>query len=416
MNIAIGKLGRSIFFNKKAWSMTSGDEEAPLLYTMLAKRHPEHTFYLIGRSDITRYRAQTERSTVGTLDCFFGDDEVADTSNNLPTNIVDLFEDIPKERNRDPHKWLLEKIERIGLKFDLGIIYHGPIAGVGVPDVGIMRVDGKGPAQTLDMFSKYYAPVVHTFNVMQFPWIGLCGDPKYVPMVQRDFLNEPKIIMSQINAEFTRSRIKSYTESLERRTVKETYTYCGIETIYMLDSERYDWRNVKKDIPFTIGLNGGDSRNDFIREWFIDKGRTDIKVYGVWSKEFTDAYPDMFEEKRISDAHDEFMRTKYTIIPPPHKPTGNFVTQKFWKMIQYGIVPFFHPKYDTDKLFPVPSILRINSPDQMYERMAYLDANPDEYQKIKDLMWSLLPDDLFNGEFIYGQVQKQLKKHVGFGL
>jgi hypothetical protein len=153
-----------------------------------------------------------------------------------------------------------------------------------------------------------------------------------------------------------------------------------------------------------------------MREWFIDRGRTDIKVYGVWSEDFTKAYPDMFEEKRISDAHDQFLRTKYTIIPPPHKPTGNFVTQKFWKMVQYGIVPFFHPKYDTDKLFPVPSILRINSPEQMYERMTYLDNNPDEYQKIKDFMWSLLPDELFNGDFIYGQIQKQLRNHVGFGL
>ena len=51
MNIVIGKIGRSIYFNEKNRSMTAGDEEAPMMYTMLAERHPEHNFYLLGRSD-----------------------------------------------------------------------------------------------------------------------------------------------------------------------------------------------------------------------------------------------------------------------------------------------------------------------------------------------------------------------------
>jgi hypothetical protein len=422
MNIAIGKFGRSIYFDKARRSMTSGDEEAPMLYTLLAQRYPEHTFYLIGKSDASRLRARANAAkSEPSLSSFF--DDTPDTPDAdlvddiIPKNIVDLFEDIPANRSDDPHFWLLEKIQRLDLKFDCGIIYHGPVPGVGIPGVGIMRVDGKSEAQTLMMFSKYYACVIHTLNVLQIPWIGLCGDPKYVPMVQRDFLNEPKIILSQISKTFpARKRIVSYDDSLSFKTVEEKYVYSAIETVYMLDEKKVDWRNIKKDIRFTIGLNGGFSRDDFMREWFINHGRTDVKVYGVWSEEFTSAHPNMFEEKRISDVADIFFRTRYTIIPPPHKPTGNFVTQKFWKTIQYGIIPFFHPKYDTDKIFPVPEILRIKNAAEMYERMDYLDNHHEETAKIHTLLWNLLDDRFFNGDHLDATIKNALKKYANISL
>jgi len=63
VNIVIGKIGRSIYFNETGRSMTAGDEEAPMMYTMLAERHPEHNFYLIGRSDLTRIRQKENTDT-----------------------------------------------------------------------------------------------------------------------------------------------------------------------------------------------------------------------------------------------------------------------------------------------------------------------------------------------------------------
>ena len=410
MNIVIGKIGRSIYFDKDKRSMTNGDEEAPMMYTMLAKKYPEHNFYLIGRSDLQRVRKKESNAT---LSAFFGEEE----EETVPSNIIDLFDDWDRNITELPHNWLWAKIQRLGLKFDLGLIYYGPMPNVGIPDKGIMRLDGSGIAKSLDMFVLYYGPIMNTLNETQIPWIGLCGDPKYVPSIARDMLNEPKVVMSQTEGKFKTKRIPSYEDSLNPVEVYEHHSYAGIETIFMLEEKKTDWRNINKDILFTIGLNGGQSRDKFIRDWFIDKGRTDVKVYGKWAEEFTNEYPDMFEEKRIAEVEDEFFRTKYTIIPPPHQPTGNFVTQKFWKMIMYGIIPFFHPGYDTEKILDVPDILRINSPEDMWEKIDYLEANPDEREKILDVLWQFFDkDDLFDGTFLHNQVKKYVRDYANIEL
>ena len=172
---------------------------------------------------------------------------------------------------------------------------------VGISNKGIMRLDGTAPAKSLEMFENYYAPIMHVLNIRQTPWVGLCGDPKYVPSIARDILNEPKVVMSQTEGKFKTKRIAAYDDSLNRIDVEEDHRYAAIETIFMLNEKKVDWRDVDKDILFTIGLNGGQSRDGFIKDWFLDKGRTDVKVYGKWAEEFTTQYPHMFEEKRIAE-------------------------------------------------------------------------------------------------------------------
>ena len=61
------------------------------------------------------------------------------------------------------------------------------------------------------MFENYYAPIMHVLNIRQTPWIGLCGDPKYVPSMARDILNEPKVVMSQ-----TYQILKHFSQTLRR--------------------------------------------------------------------------------------------------------------------------------------------------------------------------------------------------------
>ena len=46
LNVVMGKFGKSILFNKENWGAHGGDNEAPLVYTMLAKNNPHITFYI----------------------------------------------------------------------------------------------------------------------------------------------------------------------------------------------------------------------------------------------------------------------------------------------------------------------------------------------------------------------------------
>jgi hypothetical protein len=120
---------------------------------------------------------------------------------------------------------------------------------------------------------------------------------------------------------------------------------------------------------------GGKIRSTMIKEWILDKV-PDCKIYGSWDDEWYEKYPKNFFKVAIRDMEPIMWDTKYTLIAP--MMNTKFVTQKFWKMIYYGIIPFFHAQYDTDKILPVPNFLRCKSPDDLYKKIERLENNPDE--------------------------------------
>jgi hypothetical protein len=357
-----------------------------------------------------------DKETTGSLSSFFDEVEEEEIDEGLPPNIINLFDDWTNKVTIDDHVWLEEKIRRLDLKFDAGVIFIGPTPAVGIPNVGIERLDGKGKAKTLEMFQKYYAGIVHTLNWTNTPFISICSDPKYAPQYARDIINDERVVLSQINQTYARKRIKSYEESLTLRDVKLKYIYSGIETVFLLGEKKIEWLDRPKTNKFVIGLNGGLSRDEFIKDWILKGDTTGIKVYGEWADEFTTGWPDVFENKSIRSVEDVFLNSRYTIIAPPHKPTGNFVTQKFWKMIYYGIIPFFHPNYDTDNIFNVPAILRVKTPKDMWERIKFLDENPETYKLVQKRLYDMLDDSYFNGDFLYNVVKTNLEQYTGVVL
>jgi hypothetical protein len=60
MNIGIGKFGKSILFDSKKWGAIGGDLDAPVMISLVAKRHPEHNFYLLGHSDFSRLKPEVK--------------------------------------------------------------------------------------------------------------------------------------------------------------------------------------------------------------------------------------------------------------------------------------------------------------------------------------------------------------------
>lgn len=405
LNILIGKLGKSTRFDVNKHGFVNGDEEAPNMYIMLAKRYPEHNFYFCGVSDITKYRALTLKE--------LGYDP-------LPFNIIDMYSDykpVPDELKAD---WLYNKATSLGVHFDCGIIYQGPVGCVNVSGKGIRRLDDKGDAKMLLMNSNYAGQSIHLLNQLNTPYMLLCGDSRYVPSICRDAYNIERIVLTQTNLNGRVKRIKSYAESTQNDCVFHdvNYVYSRIETIFMLTETKVDWRNIQKTNKFVIGLNGGLTRDKFISDWLLNTGidLTDIKVFGKWSEEFTSKFPDLFEEKSIKSVEDVFFNSRYTVIPPPHDGMKTFVTQKFWKMIHYGIIPFFHPNYDTLKLLDVPEFLRIKTPSEMWERIKFLDNNPLEYEFIKNRLWKMLKDDYYNGNFLNDVISKSAQKYLGVQL
>jgi hypothetical protein len=49
----------------------------------------------------------------------------------------------------------------------------------------------------------------------------------------------------------------------------------------------------------------------------------------------------------------------------------------------------------------------------MWERIDYLEANPEEYKKILDHLYGMLKDEYFTGEFITNIIGQAVKKATG---
>jgi hypothetical protein len=423
MNILIGKYGRSIFFDEKNWSIYAGDDEAPILYTKLAKQYPQHTFYLIGKSDIKKIKNSFKKNEHSAFSFFENEIPTSSFNDLIPNNIINLFDDYLPDKHGYAHNYLEEKIKNENLKFDCGIIFAGPAPYVGIPDKDIQKLDGT-KAECLEMFIKYYANIIHVLNITGTPYFNIVTDPRYVPIHSRDVYNDEKFILSQINTKFeNKKRISGYGElsSLENlRNVTQTFEYAGVETIFMMNLKKTDFTKMEKPGHFIIALNSAgiaSERQKIVEDWLLKtKPPFNVKIYGKWEQDFIDKYPGIFEEKAIRDIEPEFWNARYTFIPPFSQKQSSFVTQKFWKMIYYGIIPFFHPYYDTDKIFNVPDFLRVKTPKQMWERIEYLQNNEQDYRKLLKIIYNILDEKYFSGEYMMNKISESVFRLTGKNL
>lgn len=418
MNIAIGKFGRSMYFDEKSWSIYAGDDSPKIIYLELARKHPNDTFYILGASDFTKWKEKNSG--------FFADEEV-------PENIVDVWNSAKAELGakynfgvkgytenmmykipgKEPWRMLDEYVETHGLTFDLGIIMQGPDCRVSIMGEHIPCRNKKGSfAQCLMMSALFNGPMRHLINKMKFPWYNIIEDPRYVPIQDVDVIHHEICNLSQCEEEYQILTLDSYTQDPETYTKKPfKLVYAKTERWFMRNLNKVDFTdpmNVKvgkhtyqKKNPFILTLNDGPDRLAFIEKWVLDFN-PHIKVYGKWSDAAKEKYPDTFIKKGIVEIQDKMWESMFTYVPAFTKSRKNFVTQKVWKMMYYGIIPFWDKNtYDTDNLFKeIPDYFKVNSPEEMWDRIKYLVQHPEEYRKYLKIMYDLLEDKYFNGDFI----------------
>ena len=423
MNIMIGKYGKSCLFNEKSWGIIGGDEAPSTFFIKLAQAYPQHKFYMVGRSDLKQFR-KVQRSK---LSAFIKKDEECGVNRlKIPDNIIDVWQFKPDnvefyksgekeafKTKKMPHEWIAEWFGENNIKLDAGIIFSGPLGSSTLPNKIVGFRNPNAFCSPIEMLVTYGAPIVHTLNVTDVPHILLCEDPRYIPLSNRDTFNVEKGVLSQCNEIVDTWRIKNYEDQV-RIEHKVPYKYSRIETIFLMREKKVDFRNIEKKNKMLMTINGGGKiRSTMIKEWILDKV-PDCKIYGSWDDEWYEKYPKNFFKVAIRDMEPIMWDTKYTLIAP--MMNTKFVTQKFWKMIYYGIIPFFHAQYDTDKILPVPNFLRCKSPDDLYKKIERLENNPDEYKLLLNELYNILDDGYFNGKMVLDEVNKGLKEFIGFDL
>lgn len=408
MNIAIGKSGRSCYFNEKKWSIYAGDDSPKIIYFEIAKQNPQHTFYLIGASDFTKY---------------------VEEGGEAPSNIIDVWNPAKAEAKKLGLKFdylwqvLEHYVKKHDLHFDLGLIMQGPDMNVTIEGKGIKCLrDTTRDIKPLCMGAGYIAPIQNIINIQKFPWYIINEDPRYVPIGNRDIINDEEEVLSQINCERTVKRITDYGEkAIIHRDHVLKYRYAGIERMFLNALKKVDFTEpdnikvndkvYKKSRKFIIAVNGGADRLGFIEKWVLNCDPSQI-IYGKWPKDDVVKHPNNFEEKGIINMQDEMWESMFTFIPCFEKRMSNFVTQKFWKMLYYGIIPFVDKNsYDTDKILPLPEFFRVESPNEMWKKINKLYENKDAYIKTLKYFYSLLEDKYFNGEYIGEIFNPIIKKY-----
>lgn len=424
MNIAIGKISKSVIFDKEYRKTGKGDLAPMACFLALARKYPQHKFYVIASSDLHSSAKDEETRKL----------------NEIPDNIIDLGYNIKqrfmsskkaskqvggfgsfmtKKDNESKFDYLCEytvdEIKKLGIKFDYGIFFLGPDCTTSTPfcyNEGVyLKTGQKQFLKNLEMTAKYSAPIIHTINTFKFPYIFVNEDPRYVPMAIKDILNDEACFLSHISKDCKVKRVLGYyDESLKpRREHIEHYLYSGIERTSLMFLKKYDFRNkddfaveskhYKKDGFIFIACNESPNRFNNIKNWILDK-YPNVPIYGKWTADAIKGYEDRFINKPMAYLQDELWRAKYTYIPGFYDRMTNFVTIKIWEMCIYGILPFFDKsKYDTDKCVPILDFLRCSSPDEMKEKIDTLEKDPALYQKYLNDIYELINDDYFNGEF-----------------
>lgn len=396
MNIAIGKLGRSLFFDKEYRKTGKGDLAPMATFLTLAKSHPNDNFYFISPTDLYKSAKTKELKEL----------------NEVPDNFIDLTPDVKSyfkdKKAKHKEEAIIKVIKDKNIKFDFGIIFQGPDFATSTHNC--LKQNGE-PKKLLDAIENYCSPVIGTINEFKFPWILVNEDPRYVPVSTKDIINDEICILSHLNKSIDKPRYKGYGElSKEDRDYVQNFIYAGIERTSLLFLKKYDFRNYndfivdgkhyKKDGFIFMACNESPNRFDNVKNWILDK-YDNVKIYGNWKEDTIKNYKDRFESKPMAYLQDELWRSKYTYVPGFFNNLTNFVTIKFWEMCIYGILPFFDKnKYDTDNLLPIPDFLRCESPEDMKNKIDILEKDPKLYEKYLNEIYSIIDDKYFNGDFI----------------
>lgn len=424
MNIAIGKLGKSVKFNMNSWSAAGGDNEAPKLYTKLFHLNPNVNFYLIGGNDF-RTLSEKEQNRINqhgnVFDVYGGFRDFEKTYDYNATEFNRIARAAkPPRKGSMLVDHILNWTRTSGIKIDRGIFFGGPTGTVNVMGYSTRMKEENELGLGQEFLAIYAGPILAFLNETKIPWDMIVNDPKFFPWHARDMFHGPARILSQYNETLEIFRKPSYEKSSP--VVYETFTgrYAAVEKIFLIDlirgkndeESRLEMHRsgtladvfaddttdrLEKTIKFMIVCNRskGPERYNLLKEGILDHVK-DVDIYGRWDGEprvegdprFKGPLPFLKLQKMLKNV-------KYTYCIPI-KP--GWCTAKFWEMAHYGIIPFVHPSYDEQNNIGIPEYCRVSSAKELNEKIEELENNEDKYLELRSTIENMITDKDYSGE------------------
>lgn len=368
----------------------------------MAQLYPQHTFYYNGTNNL------------GSL-------------LHKPKNLIDLNKRIKdtfatnaktqEEKSEALCKHTLEYLRVYDIKFDAFFLFCNRIMD-----------------STIELYKGYISP--KTGQKRKKLNAALCYNYVYVPLNYSDApiyavsddvscfvypqdLRLPTRWITQCN---NTVNVKHYTSIDTIETFPVKVEYKPIELLFLQFKKKIDWRNRERTNDFEIFCNCSSDnttfRYDYINNWVL-KYRKDQVIYGRWFKKNGDfntcvrqgARKENFKQLPMCDMEDLLFNTKYTLVIPLSNKYKNFLTQKVYSMMYYGIIPFWCKNdYDTDNIYKdIPDYIKVESPEELYAKIDELNNDKEKYQLILNQIYDCLKDEYFSDDLVYNLFDDILK-------
>lgn len=409
INVAVFPIGSIVKFKKETLKRSDGSSEYYKLIWLLCRQTAISRVTIAQKSDWDKLTDQ-EKAEIDPRGVIYD----VYTELNLKTPIG-----VSNKTQPEATHYLFNALKEQD-KPDFGIAF--PAQGFAMVNIPNLLPQLRNPSQlcaALNMTVRYAGPVVDWINRSGIKWYWIATDPRYCEkkMKRRDLANIPVEILAQYNDTLNLTTMDEYKQGSPETEKKIPVVYTGVEKLNLVN-ERVIPPNNERDIRFAIvamqSSYGKDCVKDYryniLKEWVLkfDKNQEAV-IYGKWAEFFTKDYPQFKGFIDYTEVDEKFMRTKYTLVIPIRP---NWVTSKYAEMLRVGVVPFLHPDYDTQyNVVPKDHFIRVKSPKEFYDKMKYLDENPEKrIALIKNLQIKLL-SGVRKGEFIINMINEHNKKN-----
>jgi hypothetical protein len=409
LKIAIFPIGSALKFNEANIKRADGTSEYFKLFYALARNPNVSEVWIMQRSDWPKlsFDDKVKIDPRGVLRDIYTEFSIKLPPGRRSDSEGKLMDRTKEEEER--YKDLWEKVKSLEQPdFGIGFAAQG-LTLVNIPGIipGIM--DPSKMTGTLDMTSIYSAPLIHYLNMSKLPWFMIMTDPRYVKENQkwRDMVNGPIEGVAQYNKVINFTHFDRYPEPSLGNEITEDLkiTYSGIEKLNLV-REQVVPPNTERSNKFAIvamqssyGKAKTDYRLEALKKWILTQSNSnDFNIYGKWDERFVSKYPQFKGYKDSEEIDTIFKNTRYTFIIPIRP---DWVTSKYVEMLRVGVVPFFHPDYDTQfSTIPKDHYLRVKTPKELFEKIDELEKNPElRISMVKKLQLQFL-SGVRKGEFL----------------
>lgn len=412
-NIVIGRTGLTIKFKGiKIGTQTACDTDM-MVYSMLSQMNPDFNFYFIGPTDL--YKLTEEEYN-----------EIFPYHNVFSAWTNDL------RKSKDFSK-IIKYFEDNNIKIDFALINTGGSSQACVPDF-YPKKDGSKRSLLLSQLY-YMAPYVYTLNKLGCPVYCMADDARNVLLNFRDLYNRERKVFTQANYKLkTITHITSETDfTLKTDLIDCIYAHIErIDLIGMPDNwkDRIDinrkLKSNKENHLLVISHGNGckkinsnltikNLRFQGYKEYIIDNFKDTIynksKIYGKWTKDIYEQYPNNFEDKPMIELNDILKDARYSLV---YSQIPNFVTVKPWEMIANGIIPFIHPDYDPEHILGLPEYVYIKNPDDLKNKIIELDNDDKLYLNILNKCLDCITKEDRDGTYINNFIMTNIANDLGF--